>query len=43
MTVALGLVITHCWVQAVNAITIVHLTICKTTWEWNHEYENVLS
>jgi len=29
----LGLVIAHCWVQADDAITIVHLTICKTTWE----------
>ena len=42
MTIALGLVITHRWVQAENAITIVHLPIYKTTWEWNPEYENVL-
>ena len=33
MTIALGLVIAHHWVQAEYAITIVHLTIFKTTWE----------
>jgi len=43
VTIVLGLVIAYSWVQAEDAITIVHLTICITTWEWNPEYGNVLS
>jgi len=31
VTIAIGVVITHCWVQTLDAIPIVFLPICKTT------------
>ena len=38
-----GLLITHSGIQAVRAVAKEGLTICKTTWEWNPEYSNVLN
>jgi hypothetical protein len=30
-------------VEAIDTVTKQNLAICKTTWEWNSEYEKVLS